>query len=75
MEVSSHGADGLEVNLGFDKPARAKLPSVPGTWKDSGKHQYVLPVGGVDELGNWIRCAFESVAEGENQRITGWIEG
>lgn len=41
VEVSSHGADGLKVNLGIDKPARAKLPDVPVTWKSSGEHQYV----------------------------------
>ena len=75
VEVTSHGADALEVNLSFDKPARAKLPDVPGTWKSSGKHGYVLPVGGVHELGVWIRSAFESVAERENQRIAGWLEG
>ena len=75
MEVSSDGADGLEVNLSFDKPARAKLPRVPGTWKNFGTHGYVLPIGGVDELAVWIRSAFKSVAERENQRITGWMEG
>lgn len=75
VEVTSHGAGALEVNLGFDEPARAKLPNVPGTWKNAKRHLYVLPIGGVDELAVWIRSAFESVAERENQRISGWMEG
>ena len=76
LEVMSHGAHELELNLGFDKLARAKLPAFPATWKMyPGELQYVLPVGEIDVLAVWIRSAFESVAERENQRITGWFEG
>lgn len=76
VEVMSHGAHELELNLGFDKPARAKLPAFPTKWKKiPGDLQYVLPIGDVDALAVWIVKAFESAAERENQRITGWIEG
>ena len=76
VEVTPHGAHELEVNLGFDEPARAKLPAFPVGWKKNpGDLQYVLPVGDVDALAIWIRTAFESVAERADQRITGWMEG
>ena len=76
VEVMSHGAHELEVNLGFAAPARAKLPAFPAGWKKvPGNLQYVLPVGDVDALAIWIRTAFESVAERADQRIAGWMEG